>query len=372
MTGERYVVRAGDSLWAIARRKLGSGNEWPRIWRYNNRKDVIKVTGRGIPNPELIHVGQVLLIPVLPKEVTQTKEPQETTAIPGASSARPAVTPSAQPLRPAPAAPSGAPQLTPISDVKSPISVKYRLDDLAFPPLISPGAIIDMRMTGDVILTSNKLYPAVYVTQRGEVEAQVVTQANHAFGSLTNDTRLIFDAGRNTMTYRSMLVSQSNVPGAMAVATGFQLDSSSPIPKLRFEFRFPKLGGTIDDFTYVALDVKVVVEVTLRPDQTGTSAQPLRSPQRAPQRTTDWSRVAGTGLLVVGVVIVVATVVEDFLTVGAGVADDPASFAAAAAAFARGWQLVRGAPAALLPAAALPATLTLQMRLESAGGTPPK
>jgi nucleoid-associated protein YgaU len=36
MLGERYVVAKGDNLWRIAARTLGSGKEWPRIWRYNN------------------------------------------------------------------------------------------------------------------------------------------------------------------------------------------------------------------------------------------------------------------------------------------------------------------------------------------------
>jgi LysM domain-containing protein len=360
VTGERYVVKTGESLWTIARTKLGDGKHWPRIWRYNNRVDVIKVTGRGIPDPNVIQVGQVLLLPVLPKEATQVKDVTPESAI----APPPATARSAQPLRsPAPQpTPSGAP-LPSIDGLTSPISLKYRLDDILLPPVVQPGVIIEMRMTGDVVLMSKKLYPAVYVTQRREIEAQVVTQANHAYGSLTNDTRLIYDPVANTMTYRAMLVSQSNVPGAMAVATGVQFDSNTPVPKLRFEFRFPKLEGTIEDFFYLALDIKVVVEVTPKPDVPGRSAQPLRSPQVA----TNWSRVIGTGLIVVGVVVVVGTLVEDFFTLGGGTVDDPASFAAAAAAFARGWQLIRGS-SALLPLAAVPATLTMQLQVQSATG----
>ncbi len=63
MLGERYVVTKGDSLWRIAERKLGSGTQWTRIWKYNNRAEVSRVTGRSIPNPDLIYIGQVLLIP---------------------------------------------------------------------------------------------------------------------------------------------------------------------------------------------------------------------------------------------------------------------------------------------------------------------
>jgi nucleoid-associated protein YgaU len=64
--GKRYVVAKGDNLWNIAEHHLGNGTQWPRIWRYNNRRDVRKLTGRGIPNPDLIYVGQLLLIPEIP------------------------------------------------------------------------------------------------------------------------------------------------------------------------------------------------------------------------------------------------------------------------------------------------------------------
>jgi LysM domain len=61
--GERYIVQSGDNLWRIAAVTLGRGKEWPRIWRYNNRRDVVRITGRRIPNPDVIYVGQLLLIP---------------------------------------------------------------------------------------------------------------------------------------------------------------------------------------------------------------------------------------------------------------------------------------------------------------------
>ena len=61
------------------------------------------------------------------------------------------------------------------------------------------------------------------------------------------------------------------------------------------------------------------------------------------------------GLVVTAGVIVVATLVEDFFTAGAGVADDPASFALAGVSFARGMAMVRGVVA--LPMAASPAAV---------------
>jgi LysM repeat protein len=354
MTGERYVVRPGDSLWNIAQATLGDGHQWKRLWRYNNRGDVVKITGRGIPNADLIHPGQVLLLPVLPgRETVKTAPPQPAPAVQSSSRT------SAQPLRTGPSSPSqGAPALPRVTDIESPISVKYRLDDLKFLPMVLPGGVVEMKMTGDVIVTSKKTYPATYVTQRHEIETQVVTAANHAFGMLLNDTRLIYDASDKKLTYRSMLVSQSNIPGSISTAVGIQVDANSPVPKLRFEFRFPKVQGKVGDFTYAGVDVKIVIELTPSVERRGPSAQPLR----APQPSIEWSRVIGAGLVIAGVAIVVGTLVEDFFTAGAGVADDPASFAAAAGSVGRGLQLMGRAA---LPLAAVPATVNVRLRLEN-------
>ncbi|WIV11374.1 LysM peptidoglycan-binding domain-containing protein [Proteiniborus sp. MB09-C3] len=50
-----YVVQSGDSLWAIAKKYYGDGNQYPKI--ANANKDKIK-------NPSLIYPGQKLVIPV--------------------------------------------------------------------------------------------------------------------------------------------------------------------------------------------------------------------------------------------------------------------------------------------------------------------
>lgn len=58
-TGAAYVVRAGDSLWSIARAHPAAGvdvvDRWRAIWRHN--RDVVGV------DPDLIHPGQALRLP---------------------------------------------------------------------------------------------------------------------------------------------------------------------------------------------------------------------------------------------------------------------------------------------------------------------
>jgi len=177
--GDRYVVQAGDCLWKIARETLGSGGQWPRIWRYNNRREVVWATGRAIPNPDLVQPGQLLLIPRLSnaprRPVTSGPVAPPNHGV-QANSREKAGSP-AQPL-----APSGrGPLSAELSKAQSPVAMKYRLGDMHFPPMVLPGMVLDVKMTGDILLMSRKKVPATYVTQRRELELQAVHQANEAF-----------------------------------------------------------------------------------------------------------------------------------------------------------------------------------------------
>ncbi|MFD2418525.1 LysM peptidoglycan-binding domain-containing protein [Amycolatopsis pigmentata] len=54
-----YVVASGDTLWAIAKRFYGKGKLFPAIAEVND-----------VPDPDLIHPGQVLAIPPAPVGAT--------------------------------------------------------------------------------------------------------------------------------------------------------------------------------------------------------------------------------------------------------------------------------------------------------------
>jgi hypothetical protein len=218
----------------------------------------------------------------------------------------------------------------------------------AWPPQDVGAAIVQLKMTGDLVLMTKRAYPIANINQRAELEAQFVKSANHALGKLVQDTRFIYDPTNKRVTARSMLISQSRTPNMPAFAIGSEISSNSPLPKLRAEIRLPKLEGFYDFFRYTAIDVKIVLEITpklQRPSGPGggtavTNPVALVVPGVAPKARPNpddfdaWVFVTGAGLTMTAVGIVTATVVEDFLTGMAGVADDPASFALAG----RRWQ----------------------------------
>lgn len=364
MIGDRYMVEPGDCLWGIAQEKFGDGSHWVRIWRYNNRREVVGLTGKGIPNPDLITPGQVLLIPRLPMESRLVM----------AKGSRPQVKPVSSQGKEARAGGSLASSSVkgslsaPLLTAKSPISIKYNLGDMKFPPIVQPGMIMEIKMSGSIVVMSKKKYPAAYLTNRRELEVQAVQQANQAFASLSSDTRLIYDEGMKKLTYRSMLVTKSHQANSWASAVGVQMDSSNPLPKLRFEFRAPSLlSGTLPQHTYQALGVTIVIEVTPKPDGGGShKAAPGAKPAVVPEKSTNWGKVTGVGLMTLAGVVVVGTIVEDFLTAGVGVADDAPSFALASGLFASGLAMICS-NTSQFPTASVPAKVNMRVAMTASG-----
>jgi hypothetical protein len=62
----RKTVRRGDSLWRLAGRYLGSGARYPQIYDFHNH-EAARHGLRHIDNPNLIFVGETILIPPRPK-----------------------------------------------------------------------------------------------------------------------------------------------------------------------------------------------------------------------------------------------------------------------------------------------------------------
>jgi len=51
---KEYIVQKGDTLWAISKRELEDGFQWPMVWRENLK----------INNPDQISPGQIIIIPI--------------------------------------------------------------------------------------------------------------------------------------------------------------------------------------------------------------------------------------------------------------------------------------------------------------------
>jgi len=63
----RHTVQTGDSLWSLAHRYLGSGTRYPEIVNEHNREAAACFGPHyrllPIKNPNLIYVGQTIMVP---------------------------------------------------------------------------------------------------------------------------------------------------------------------------------------------------------------------------------------------------------------------------------------------------------------------
>ena len=98
-----YRVADGDDLWDIAARYLGSGQDWPQVFRLNEGKP--QPDGRALTNPSVILPGWILLLPQPPGPGAA---PHPVPARPGSPSTTPDGT--ARPPAPSPQATRLAPR----------------------------------------------------------------------------------------------------------------------------------------------------------------------------------------------------------------------------------------------------------------------
>lgn len=111
---ENYTVKKGDTLWDIAGVKMGNPNNWPVLFALNKAQ---------ISNPNLIHPGQVLMVPqkiqvapTVPQQPMPSPEPVAPPVTPAAPSAvaEEVITPS-QPASTAPVAEDVKPTPAPVA-----------------------------------------------------------------------------------------------------------------------------------------------------------------------------------------------------------------------------------------------------------------
>lgn len=315
MKNQTYIVKKGDTLWELSRRFLGAPTQWPRIHSYNNRSEVVRVTGKAIKNPDLIYPGQKLLLPIRPQ---QHKVPKK--------------------VKPREYPPASLKKRIPKTYV--PFASMYKLDDLPlleYESFTTPGFKASISFQGDVAIRLADKVPLSHVTNRGlEIHYKSMTDA--VLGQLLQDSVVEWDKTTNKISYACNMVSNSDTPHAPSTSIGVALASDKPVPVLRAEIRYPELKGYFQRNFFMAVDVKVVIDLEPRPlvvKGPEVKAKDLRlDMETAPVKSPDNS-VDGWDLVLVGSIALVATIATDFLW-GIGLADDAVTIPAALAVIRSG------------------------------------
>jgi len=291
--GVTYLVKKGDTLWDIAEAELGSPWEWPRLYAFNNRDEVVRSGVRRITDPDLIYAGETIRIPRI--------GPKPSVPFSGEGRRNPVPVTRPEKLR----------DLLPTVNV--PFAVGYDLSDVPEIAVKGPGYIARVQLKGNVTIELGQRVPLAYVLNRG-LEASLKNQTDHVLGQLLSETTVTFDPVTKRASFMNKMVSQSNVAGIPRTAIGIAVTSERPLPTLRAEIEYPLVRGRIGGSIYLAQRLTVVVEIELDADQRWEGRR-YSVPELSP--------AIRFGLVAAGVAVLVGTLAADVLSLGASLADDP-------------------------------------------------
>ena len=293
--GASYIVKPGDTLWSIAKNFYGAGRYWPAIAAENpsavKSKGNFILAGVGLKIPKISIPAGVCEIDAYKK----TEKPIKSAEKP----AKPVLFP------------------TFMYDLSKGKSVKTTYK--------APGAtlIITTTLKGTLKIQKEGKLPAKFNLRSYE------TEISGGIGPFTNSVK-ITGLKTDSITVGSSVTGTTWKSGFSLTPKGTIKVSMAPKP-----VKFKQKGIIYEG------SVGIDVEIQVIPD-------PVKEPVPVPiyERAWEWlkdggAKVIGVGLVAGAGILIGATLIEDVITGGAGVADDPVSFAAAAAMARQGLVMIR-------------------------------
>jgi len=323
----RKTIRCQERryLWDLSNKYLGDPLKWPELFEHNNQNSVVSNTGTRITDPDLIFIGQKIYIPT-GKQANTPKRKLQTKPDAAKKKAR--------------------------RQVYS-IPFKYELNSVPEQVVASPAYIATISLKGSITIQSSKAVDFTVMKSSG-FEITAKREADRILGNLLSEVKLDFNPASNELKLEYGFTTHSKSPYAPTGKVTAGVSSKTGLPVLKSSIIAPDIKGKIKGYMYTTSGLEIEVEIT---PNTGT-ADPKLVPSPAQQTTTEnsiWHQLLGGALIIGAGAIIIATIAEDVVTAGAGVADDPASFAAASAIFVRGMALMKtvrtGAAIRITPAA---------------------
>jgi len=287
MIGRLYIVKKGDTLWDIAERFFGNPRYYPLIFKHNNIPLIVALTKSKIVDADLIYVGQQIYIP----DLNHSKEPVLTD--------------------------DNIVHLSDVKAKKTAINLLYPTYKYSFNhqrlSMLSLGASITLSLTGSITLQRKGTLDFFTMTKDGlELKLQMLSGPyDRALNKLIHSgLKLKYDVSKKSIFFENSLTihSKNNIP--MKSSISVTTDGNRLI--LKTKHVYSRLSGEFEGFSYKAENFGIEFEIT------------VDNSSNINQHYYDYA------LLAAGCLIIVATLVEDCLSAGYGIADDPACFAIAA------------------------------------------
>lgn len=321
MTPITHIVKAGDTLWDLSQKYLQDPKRWPEIWNYNNDAFVRLPAANkmrpsvAIKNPHLIFVGQKLLVPSGVVAITNQARASE-----------------------------NAGKLAPANNVRS-IPIKYSVETREYVQPLPGGFTAKVKISADITLQSLKSISFLEL-QNNElnIKASIKRENEVGINKLLSDFTVGLNPKTKKISFESQITANSGESYQQTWSTKVTLDPITGQPTYTVSIKFPEIKGRLGNQAYLASQYQIDIDITMNENRSsGRQFRPLdnAAPVAAASDNSGWQYALATGLVVGAVVIVVATVAEDVVTLGVGIADDAVSFAFAAGLLGRAWTIIR-------------------------------
>jgi hypothetical protein len=268
---------------------------------------------------------------------------------------------------------------------------------------LPPTHMAEIKLSGSVTIQSKRTIDFLTFT-KDSIEIGARNEAAVALQRLIADSSVKFDPSKGEVTFENGLTVHADTPYAARAKVTMGISMTTGLPVAKASVKAPPIKGHIDHFIYVTEKFGIDIEISQLPRQPGRRPQPMPLPQPyprpgplpysqplgpqpyprpgpqpypgpsayprptpaphpgpatpypapgpqpyprpepQPEAPTDWEILVGGALIGAALAVIVVTIVEDVVTLGAGVADDPASGLVAAGMATRGWTMVRHAP----------------------------
>ncbi|MCK5335932.1 MAG: hypothetical protein KAQ67_07210, partial [Gammaproteobacteria bacterium] len=171
-------------------------------------------------------------------------------------------------------------------------------------------------------------------------EVNAKNEADLVLGKLLSDNKVSWNANAKTIKFENGITINSNNKFSPATTVSMGVSPTTKLPVAKVTLKSSPVKGALNNHTYVTSEISITIELTPIPPSAKASPIPSAKPVPAPS-SNGWDYLIAGSLIAGAAVIVIATIAEDIVTAGAGVADDPASFSAAAAMITRGITMIK-------------------------------
>jgi len=229
------------------------------------------------------------------------------------------------------------------NNVKS-IPVKYSVESREYVQPLPGGFTAKVKISADITLQSLKSISFLELKNNElNIKASIKRENESAINKLLSDFNVGINTSTKEISFESQITINNGTPYQQIWSSKVTLDPVTGAPTYIVSIKYPEIKGRLGSQAYLASQYQVDIEITMNDKiDRGRQFRPIDNSVAA-KDNSGWQYALAAGLAVGAVVIVVATVAEDIVTlgVGVGVADDAVSFAVAASLLGRAWTIIR-------------------------------